>query len=283
VLRAHDYGPVRYFSLARSRFGRTILTSGVYFVDGLLIDTGPANAQLQLARVLGRVRPDQVVLTHHHEDHIGNALFVANHIDRPPLAHPLALPLVRRPGPLPLYRRITWGTPQPFAAEALGKRLATPSHRFEVIHTPGHAPDHIALYEPEQRWLFAGDLFIAAHVKVLRADENVSGLIASLRKLLELPDCTLFCQHTGMHSSHHKSFGRKLDFLLSTQRKAVALRADGRSVAEIAAALDIRNRWIEVFSRGEFSGRNLIAELLRDAEAASQTPPAGDDGAAGRS
>jgi hypothetical protein len=117
-------------------------------------------------------------------------------------------------------------------------------------------------------------------VKVLRADENVSGLIVSLRKLLELPDCTLFCQHTGMHSSHRKSFGRKLDFLLSTQQKAVALRAEGHSAAEIAAALDIRNRWIEVFSRGEFSGRNLIAELLRDAEAASQTPPAGDAGAA---
>jgi hypothetical protein len=86
-----------------------------------------------------------------------------------------------------------------------------------------------------------------------------------------------------MQSSHHKSFGRKLDFLLSTQQKAVALRADGRSVAEIAAALDIRHRWIEIFSRGEFSGRNLIAELLRDADAASQTPPASDDGAAGRS
>jgi glyoxylase-like metal-dependent hydrolase (beta-lactamase superfamily II) len=265
MLRSREHGPVRYFSLAKSWAGRTIMSTGVFFVDGTLIDTGPANAQVELARILGKVDAEQVVLTHHHEDHIGNAAFAANHLDRPPLAHSLALPLMRHPEPLPLYRRVTWGTPPPVQAEALGKRLHTRAHTFEVIHTPGHAPDHVALYEPEERWLFTGDLYISPRLAVMRPDEDAAKLIGSLRKLMELPDCTLFCQHSGVHDSHQRSLGARLDFLLGVQNKAVTMHEEGRSVAEITRALELEKPLIKLISRGQLSARNMVAALLRDA------------------
>ena len=267
MMESRERGPVRYFSIARSYAGRSILTSGVYFVDGMLLDTGPANAQVEFAAIIGSVGAEQLVLTHHHEDHIGNAAFAANHLDRPPRAHALTLPLVRKPLPLPLYRKITWGSPAPFEADALGEAVHTPDHVFQVIHTPGHAPDHVALYEPEQRWLFAGDLFIAPRLRLLRDDENITKLMGSLRKLMELPDCTLFCQHSGIHESHQKSLGQKLDFLLGIQQKAVVMHDEGRTIDEIVRRLKIEKPRMRFVSRGEFSARNLVAELLRDAGA----------------
>ena len=265
MLVPHEHGPVRYFAIARSYAGRSILTSGVYFVDGMLLDAGPANAHVDFAAIVGGVDAEQLVLTHHHEDHTGNAAFAANHMDRPPRAHALTLPLVRKPEALPMYRKITWGSPAPFEAEAMGETVHTHNHEFQVIHTPGHAPDHVALYEPDQRWLFAGDLFLAPRLRLLRDDEDITKLMGSLRKLMELPDCTLFCQHSGMHESHQESLGRKLDFLLGTQQQAVVMHEEGRTVAEIVRSLKIEKPRMKFLSRGEFSARNLVAELLRDA------------------
>ena len=265
MLQTHEHGPVRYFALGKSWAGRTMMTTGVYFVDGTLIDTGPANAQPEFAAILGRVDAEQVVLTHHHEDHTGNAVFAANHLDRPPLAHSLALPLLRNPRPLPLYRKMVWGSAPGIAAEALGKALHTRSHTFEVLHTPGHAPDHVALLEPEERWLFVGDLYISPRLAVMQPDEDAGALIGSLRLLLELPDCTLFCQHTGVHPSHQRALGAKLDFLLGVQKEARVLREEGRTVAEITRHLGIEKPMIKLLSGGELSARNLVRALLRAA------------------
>jgi len=265
MLRNEDHGPVRFFCLARSYAGRVIRSSGVYYVDGMLVDTGPPNAHVEFAKIIGGVDAHQVVLTHHHEDHIGNAGFAANHLDRPPLAHPLTIPLVRRPIPLPFYRRIVWGSPEPFEAEALNEVVRTPDHSFQVIHTPGHAPDHIVLWEPDQKWLFAGDMYLAPTVRILRADEDVTGLMASLRKLMDLPDSTLFCQHAGPRPSHLKHLGRKLDSMLKLQNRAVAMREEGRTVSEIVRELKAEHPLVKLVSGGEFSGLNLIEGLLRDA------------------
>lgn len=267
MLRSEDHGPVRYFSLARSYAGRVIAASGVYCVDGMLIDTGPANAHVEFAKIIGSVEAHRLVVTHHHEDHTGNAVFAANHLDRPPEAHALALPLVRNPAPIPLYRRVVWGSPEPFEAEALSSTVRTPEYEFQVIHTPGHAPDHIALYEPDRKWLFAGDLYLSPGLKVLRADEDVSALMGSLRRLMELPDSKLFCQHSGAHESHQRRLGRKLDYLLGVQNKAVVMHEEGRTVSEIVHELKTEQPLVKLVSRGEFSGRNLVEALMRDAGA----------------
>jgi len=39
VIIASDHGEVRYFRMARTAFGRALYWTGVYFVDGLLVDS----------------------------------------------------------------------------------------------------------------------------------------------------------------------------------------------------------------------------------------------------
>ena len=265
MLRRQDHGPIVFWEMARSLGSRTLITTGVYVVDGLLVDTGPANARAELRRVLDDSPVTRVVLTHEHEDHVGNAAFVAQHTGCVPLAHPEAVAAIRDAPRLPMYRRVAWGVPDPVEATALGEELATDKYRFLVVPTPGHAQGHVALHEPEQGWLFVGDLFLDERVRWAFAYEDIPTMIESLRTLLAIPDCEMFCQHSGPQDGHQHRLGRKLDFILGTQQQAVVLFEEGRSVAEITRALGIREGWFRWFSGGEISGRNLVEKLLRDA------------------
>lgn len=259
-----EFGPVRYYRLTRRILGQPVLSTGVYRIGGILIDTGAPHLHSQLEAALAEpVR--HVVLTHHHEDHVGGAALVAARFGVTPRIHPAGIKLVTASPRLPLYRRIVWGTPEPVRVEPLGDLFETERYRFRVIHTPGHAPDHVALHEPSQDWLFVGDLYLGERIRLAFAYENVSEIIASLRRLLAIPDCVMFCQHTGPHAGHQHRLGRKLDFLLGLQQRAVMHYEEGCSIGEITRRLGIEDRALRWFSRGEFCGRNLVRGLLQDA------------------
>ena len=143
--------------------------------------------------------------------------------------------------------------------------METPNYRFNVIHTPGHAADHVVLHEAERNWLFGGDLYLSDRISRAFAYEDIGQMIASIRTVLALPDCELFCQHTGRHRSHQHQIGKKLDRLLGLRNQAIVHLEEGRSIREIARALGIGdglNKWI---SGGEWSSEHLVRGLLRDA------------------
>ncbi len=66
VIIASDHGEVRYFRMARTAFGRALYWTGVYFVDGLLVDSGPPNMRREVARLVAELGVRQCVTTHHH-------------------------------------------------------------------------------------------------------------------------------------------------------------------------------------------------------------------------
>lgn len=264
--RHRAFGPVDFYRVARSRLGRHILSTGIYAVDGLLIDTGPANARSEVEGVLEEVGdPEQILLTHHHEDHVGNAAWIARRTGVRPLAHESAAERLQRPVSLPLYRRLTWGTPEPVRVRPAGDGVRTERFEFRVVHTPGHAEDHVVLHEPEQNWLFAGDLYVTEAPGLAFLDEDIGQIIASLRRILAIPNCVLFCQHTGPHAGHQHSLGRKLDHLLGLRDRVVVLHEEGRTVPEIVRELELGTPFYRIISRGELSGRNLVRQLLEDA------------------
>lgn len=265
MIRSEKFGPVTYFQIPRGIPGREFIRVGIYSVGGLLIDTGPASAHKPVGALLETLDVEQVVLTHHHEDHVGNAAAAAGRSGSAPLIHPLGVDLVARAPDLPLYRKIVWGTPEPVFARPLGEFLETDRFRFRVIHTPGHAVDHVALHEPDQDWLFTGDLYLGDRIRQAFAYEDIGTMIGSLRLLLAIPDCVLFCQHSGYHAGHQHRLGRKLDFLLGLQQRAVMHHEEGCSIGEITRRLEIRDWKWRVASRGEWSGRHLVRGLLRDA------------------
>ena len=43
MIQPFEYGEVRYFQMARTFLGRAIYWTGVYYLDGLLVDSGPPN------------------------------------------------------------------------------------------------------------------------------------------------------------------------------------------------------------------------------------------------
>jgi glyoxylase-like metal-dependent hydrolase (beta-lactamase superfamily II) len=62
-------------------------------------------------------------------------------------------------------------------------RLHLSDFEFHVIHTPGHSPGHISLYENSRRILLAGDLVGKAPAWYVPAAGGVTGYLESLVKL----------------------------------------------------------------------------------------------------
>jgi glyoxylase-like metal-dependent hydrolase (beta-lactamase superfamily II) len=258
------YGDVRYFRMARTFLGRAPYWTGVYLVDGLLVDSGPPNLAQDVRRLVGELGVRQCVTTHHHEDHSGNHGLLARELRITPLAHPTAIPRLAQPDARPpLYRRVAWGQRAPARVAALGERLETARFRFQVIHTPGHAADHVALFEPEHGWLFSGDLYLAPRLRYLRADEDVYAMMDSLRRVLALEPRLLFCQHRGRVEDGATRLRVKLDFLIELGERIHGLHDRGWSEGAIARGLPWSDLFWRVWTGGDFSKRNFVRAFLR--------------------
>ena len=79
-----------------------------------------------------------------------------------------------------------------------GRRIA--SARFEVIHTPGHSPGGIALYEKASEILFSGDIVYDGPLIEDTYHSDLTDYIASMERLLTLPVRLV-------HGGHFPSFG----------------------------------------------------------------------------
>lgn len=154
MLVATEYGQVTQIKLSRyPEFSPPTYVS-TYLVDGLLVDSGPAYTAEELADFLKDKGVRTVVNTHYHEDHIAaNALLKERHgVEL--LAHQLAVNRINQPPVLYPYQEETWGYPTPSRVKGIGTRVLTQHFWFEVVHTPGHSPDHICLFERGHGWLF---------------------------------------------------------------------------------------------------------------------------------
>jgi len=263
VIVPFDYGEVRYFRMARTVLGRALYWTGVYLVDGLLVDSGPPNLARAVRGLVGELGVRQCVTTHHHEDHSGNHGLLARELHITPLAHRSAVARLAESDAQPqLYRRVAWGARPPVSAAPLAQQLETPQFRFQVIHTPGHAADHVALFEPERGWLFSGDLYLAPRLRYLRADEDVYAMMESLRRVLALEPRVLFCQHRGRVEQGAARLRDKLDFLVELGGRIRELHGRGWSGAAIARALPGSDLVWRLWTGGDFSKRNFVRAFL---------------------
>ena len=233
MIQSFDYVEVRYFRMARTFLGRAIYWTGVYYLDGLLVDSGPPNLAREMTHLCRELAVRQCITTHHHEDHTGNHSLICEHFRITPLAHPLGVARIAAPETRPqFYRQAAWGVPAPAPTRAAGEWLETTKFRLHAIHTPGHAEDHISLYEPDRQWLFSGDLYLAPKLKYLRADEDIYALLDSLRRVIALEPQVLFCQHRGRVENATAMLRLKLDSLVELGERIQALHGQGRDEAD---------------------------------------------------
>ncbi|WP_164491795.1 MBL fold metallo-hydrolase [Staphylospora marina] len=237
-----------------------------YLVDGLLIDAGPVHARKELMNLLSRTPPESVTVTHHHEDHTGNAAYFAKTWDIP-LYFPERTRELLQTLDMPLYRRLVWGDirdPVP-TAEIPGDRLATPrGGTLRVIATPGHADDHVCYLDEERGWLFAGDLFVSDRMITGFRFESVPAIIRSLDVVLNFPFDTVFCGHAGVVKDGKAALKRKREWLAGFSADVHELARQGLGIREITRRLLPTDRWISFLSGGEMSPVHLVQSVLAD-------------------
>ncbi|NPV93210.1 MAG: MBL fold metallo-hydrolase [Firmicutes bacterium] len=265
MITRSDYGEVSQFIMGKEVNGKVLYSMAVYWVDGLLIDSGPYSVAGEVAKAFQGIPVEKIVNTHHHEDHIGNNRFFQEK-GAPVFAHELAVPLINHPSPwvsrLRDYQKLVWEIPPASICSPLGDWVESSRYRFRVIHTPGHSPDHISLLEESSGWLFTGDLFLGEQVKILRSDEDVHLSMASLNKLLDYDFDTIFCCSGRVFDNAKQRMRDKLDWWKELYQQAAGLAEMGYDAAAIRDKLLGEENIIAQITAGDISRLNLIKSFL---------------------
>lgn len=181
----------------------------------LLVDSGSGLVSLCEQVSALSERPVLAVATHCHFDHVGS-----HHEFRERAIHPLEAPCLAAPD-----REATlidpYATTEMFSALPPGgfdpekyEILSAPATRliedgdtvelgdrhFEVLHTPGHSPGSIALWEAASGILFAGDTVYDGPLITDAWHSAIDDYVRSMERLLALPVRTV-------HGGHFPSFG----------------------------------------------------------------------------
>jgi glyoxylase-like metal-dependent hydrolase (beta-lactamase superfamily II)/8-oxo-dGTP pyrophosphatase MutT (NUDIX family) len=168
--------PLRTRTLPPASCTNVWMPGGRRFV---VIDPGSTESEEQdrlLANVrkreAGGDRVDAVVLSHHHRDHVGGAGELAAALHVPILAHAETLSRLPALRPGVVTRAL-----------ADGERLDLDGASLTAIHTPGHAPGHLAFLVAPQRALIAGDLVSGlSTILVGFEDGDMDAYLDSLRR-----------------------------------------------------------------------------------------------------
>lgn len=265
MIHVEKHGPVIAIRMARGFLGRPVYWAAAYWIDGLLIDTGPTCTASELTRLLRSVPVDTIVLTHSHEDQIGGlAALLEQRPEAKVYASERALPIIADPRRLQLqmYRRLVWGTPASVdsvcSLDEVENRIETGAYSFRVVETPGHSRDHISLFEPEHRWLFSGDTYIGGEDKAWTPESDMFGVISSLRTLATLHPERLFPGSGPVCRTPLPDIHQKIRQLSDLAREVNHLAQVGLTVPEIVSYLFAEEPRIHFWTRGHYSAVHLV-------------------------
>ena len=133
-------------------------------------------------------------LTHGHFDHFADHAIVRKRFPSAQiLLHKLEDAKVRQPDLQTRMFGLPFAIP-PLKVDAYvqdNQRLQLGKLDVTVMHTPGHAPGHVAYHFPKEQLLVGGDLIIGGSVgRTDLPDSDHSQLGDSIRRVMALPDAT---------------------------------------------------------------------------------------------
>lgn len=235
----------------------------VYRIGDTVIDAGPSNQWKYVRDFLKKEPVSQLLLTHHHEDHSGNANRIARLFSITPKAPMLAQKKLANGYKTPFLQKLVWGSPQPVDTHALKEEEYLSTGQLVIpVHTPGHAKDLTCFHLPELGYFFSGDLYIAKNLKMLRKDENLSDLLMSLNRVVKLDFETVFCPHGGIIKNGNQALNDKLNNILSTCEQAQHLASKGDDIEQITRSLLGEELIVAKLTQGNFCKRNLIEQAV---------------------
>lgn len=176
--------------------------------DGLtLVDAGyPGDGRKMLAALddTGFSRADvvRIVITHGDLDHIGGLAELGHALRVPIHCHPLEAATLKSP----LSRTFRHGRLRHVIDPLIHGLMQTPRYAFpgmapntlvedgeligdglRVVHTPGHTPGHISLFQEDSGVLFAGDALLCRHGRIWGPagpfTPDMKGAMLSIQKL----------------------------------------------------------------------------------------------------
>jgi len=230
----------------------TYLVGGPDATRWSVIDPGPAIAAHVDAIVAAAPGPiDRILVTHTHKDHSPATLMLQERTKATVF------------GLAPRHREWQDDT---FAADITlhgGERIAVgPSTHLTVIHTPGHASNHLCYLLEEERTLFTGDHLMQMSTVVINPpDGDMAAYLASLRSLLALDLDWLAPGHGFLMAEPKKAIEAVIAHRLRREQKVVDALAElgpapiERLLARVYA--DVPERMHPVATR------SLTAHLLK--------------------
>jgi len=217
--------------------------------DALLMDPGlfPDEMDLLRARIFERgASPKYLVVTHSHWDHVlGPEYFpdvpvvqqqesvgvLAEHHAR--IEHQVT-EWERQAG---VQRDMPFLMHEPDQTFADRLELQLGDRTIELLHTPGHAPEQLVVYDPNEAVLWAADML--SDIEIPFVMHNLKAYRQTLDRLARLDVAVLVPGH-GQPAGGQVEIKARLDadraYLAELQRRVEAAVAAGRSAAETLSA-----------------------------------------------
>jgi len=180
--------PKFYFDVARNVWGMKDVFVNLYMIQStendnwFLVDAGLKTSLPRIKKMasslFGDKKPQAIILTHGHFDHVGSLKKLINEWKVPVYAHYLELPYLTGKSSYPPADPTVGGGLMAYMASLyptdpidLGTHVtALPEDGFipgfkewRYIHTPGHTAGHISLFRDEDKMMIAGDAFITTN------------------------------------------------------------------------------------------------------------------------
>ncbi len=221
--------------------------------DRVVVDPGPDDAAHQEAvAAAGEGRIKAILITHTHPDHSPGARRLQALTGAQVMAHPRELAGIRDTS---------------FQADELldeGDRLDGGDFTLHVLHTPGHASDHLCFLLEDDRILIAGDQVMdGATVVISPPDGNMQDYLDSLHRLMRLDLAAIAPGHGRLLQPPREVLEAVIEHRLHRERMVLQAVMEGEEqIADLVRR--IYTHIPEALQRVAFGSVRAHLEKLRD-------------------
>lgn len=243
----------------------------MYQVGSSLIDAGPPRVARWLYEQLPHDSIERVLVTHHHEDHVGTLhLFRSERPALPVLAPRDCISLLEPGLPVPKYRQMYWGNLGPLSGLQpydFGQAFAEGTHQIESLHTPGHTPYHSSFYvrDGATTYIITGDIYLSTAPLLIFYEADLPGMLRSIERLLALPgELVLLLSHGGIPADGRARLTELVRYLREQMHTIDSFirRTGTRDPRQIAAAIYGHDPSAWDYSGGEIGAHCFVRGVL---------------------